>query len=384
MMNKTDYYAEEATLTAPPASRTQAKLYGRDFREYDDNDIESLLGKLSVDEMEELNSDFDPDNSMLPPSQRCKDQTTKSPTGPYQRENLLKHLEESAKNDPDWQEAVPYSPGLKRGKVFEPKEDTIEAIKKEDATPMPIELDIDEEDELDTMLVDAPEKDLVDLAGILGMHNVLNQGQYYNAVKGKGQDENTGFAFNNIVKAYQPRLVPDEGENDTDVEACIQQLEQGKEDLKDVNINNMKRVSKERIRSLIDAARNSKHIEQFSLSNTAIGDVEARGLIELIEESPTLKVLNVSSNYISPELLAKMLKATLKQQSLIEFRADNQRQSILGHQIEMDMMMSVEENETILRVGVSFQSMEARNRVAEALERNYERLRLKRLGKLPN
>lgn len=39
----------------------------------------------------------------------------------------------------------------------------------------------------------------------------------------------------------------------------------------------------------------------------------------------------------------------------------------------MDMMMSVEENETILRVGVSFQSMEARNRVAEALERNYER-----------
>lgn len=55
------YYAEEATLTAPPASRTQAKLYGREFREYDDNDIESLLGKLSVDEMEELNNDFDPD-----------------------------------------------------------------------------------------------------------------------------------------------------------------------------------------------------------------------------------------------------------------------------------------------------------------------------------
>jgi hypothetical protein len=48
----------------------------------------------------------------------------------------------------------------------------------------------------------------------------------------------------------------------------------------------------------------------------------------------------------------------------------------------MDIMQSIEENESILRVGVAFQSMEARHRVSEALERNYERLRLKRLGKL--
>lgn len=46
---------------------------------------------------------------------------------------------------------------------------------------------------------------------------------------------------------------------------------------------------------------------------------------------------------------------------------------MLGNQIEMDMMLTVEENESLLRVGVSFQSMEARHRVSEALERNYER-----------
>ncbi len=46
---------------------------------------------------------------------------------------------------------------------------------------------------------------------------------------------------------------------------------------------------------------------------------------------------------------------------------------MLGNQIEMDMMQSIEENETLLRVGISFQSMEARHRVSEALERNYER-----------
>lgn len=35
------------------------------------------------------------------------------------------------------------------------------------------------------------------------MHNVLNQNQYYNALKGKSQDENTGTTFDGVVKAYQ-------------------------------------------------------------------------------------------------------------------------------------------------------------------------------------
>ncbi len=50
---------------------------------------------------------------------------------------------------------------------------------------MPIELDLDDDDEddLDEALHGAPEKDLVDLAGILGMHNLLNQSQYYSALK---------------------------------------------------------------------------------------------------------------------------------------------------------------------------------------------------------
>lgn len=54
-----------------------------------------------------------------------------------------------------------------------------------------------------------------------GMHNVLNQSQYYNALKGRGQDESTGLSFNGVIKAYQPKIVPDEPENETDVEQCI-------------------------------------------------------------------------------------------------------------------------------------------------------------------
>ena len=91
---------------------------------------------------------------------------------------------------------------------------------------MPIELDLEDEDDesIEKALDSAPERDLVDLAGILGhfkqksinynksviitflgMHNVLNQPQYYNALKGKGQNEETGTTFTGVIKAYQPR-----------------------------------------------------------------------------------------------------------------------------------------------------------------------------------
>lgn len=43
-------------------------------------------------------------------------------------------------------------------------------------------------------------------------------------------------------------------------------------------------------------------------------------------------------------MIAKLLHATLKTQSLVEFHAENQRQSVMGNQIEMDIMLSVEDN----------------------------------------
>jgi len=46
--------------------------------------------------------------------------------------------------------------------------------------------------------------------------------------------------------------------------------------------------------------------------------------LELIERTDSLKILNIESNYISPEMIAKLLRATLTTQSLVEFHAENQ------------------------------------------------------------
>lgn len=163
------------------------------------------------------------------------------------------------------------------GTVFEEKsaniQDGVGRTGGDKKVPMPIMLDLDsdEDDEqgdhiIEKALDKAPEKDLVDLAGILGecflstcavilslgpkgriswvfqegnlveqlnlcclfvcllagMHNVLNQSQYYNALKGKAQDENSTTTFDGVIKAYQPRIVPDEPDNETNVDECIQ------------------------------------------------------------------------------------------------------------------------------------------------------------------
>ena len=69
-------------------------LFGKPLESYDSNtdDIDELLSKLTEAEIQELNNDIDPDNSLLPPSQRCRDQTTKAPTGPFDREKLIKFV----------------------------------------------------------------------------------------------------------------------------------------------------------------------------------------------------------------------------------------------------------------------------------------------------
>lgn len=40
------------------------KLYNKDLHEFDDKDIELLLTNLTIEELEDLNNDFDPDVSL--------------------------------------------------------------------------------------------------------------------------------------------------------------------------------------------------------------------------------------------------------------------------------------------------------------------------------
>ncbi|CAF4414490.1 unnamed protein product, partial [Rotaria magnacalcarata] len=61
--------------------------------------FDALLAALSAEDLEKVNDLIDPENSFLPASDRCKPQTTKTATGPYDRSKLLEFLTEQGKNE---------------------------------------------------------------------------------------------------------------------------------------------------------------------------------------------------------------------------------------------------------------------------------------------
>lgn len=126
-------------------------------------------------------------------------------------------------------------------------------------------------------------------------------------------------------------------------------------------------------------------------------DKTALLLAEAIEKSKTLRVLNVETNFISPPVIVKLVKALLKCPTIEEFRASNQvsfshsllfllfnvlnkclfkflkRSQVLGNKIEMEITDLVEKNTSLLRLGLHLEFNDARHRVAAHLQRNIDR-----------
>uniref|UniRef100_A0AAV2LNA8 Tudor domain-containing protein 7 n=1 Tax=Knipowitschia caucasica TaxID=637954 RepID=A0AAV2LNA8_KNICA len=127
----------------------------KEMEKYRDVDEDELLKKLSEEELQRLEDELeelDPDNALLPAGLRQKDQTKKAPTGTFQRDNLLAHLEKQAKEHPDQEDLVPFT-GEKRGKAWVPK-------KMVDPIMESVEL----EPELEEALASATDAELCDIA----------------------------------------------------------------------------------------------------------------------------------------------------------------------------------------------------------------------------
>ncbi|KAL8197209.1 UNVERIFIED_CONTAM: Tropomodulin-3 [Gekko kuhli] len=91
--------------------------FRKDLEKYKDLDEDEILGKLSEEELKQLESvldDLDPENALLPAGFRQKDQTVKKPSGPFDREKLLAYLEKQALEHKDREDVVPFT-GEKKG-----------------------------------------------------------------------------------------------------------------------------------------------------------------------------------------------------------------------------------------------------------------------------
>ncbi|DAA25285.1 TPA: tropomodulin 3 (ubiquitous)-like [Bos taurus] len=100
-----------------------ALSFRKDLEKYKDLDEDELLGNLSEVELKQLETvldDLDPENALLPAGFRQKNQTSKSATGPFDREHLLSYLEKEALEHKDREDYVPYTGEKKESGLLSP------------------------------------------------------------------------------------------------------------------------------------------------------------------------------------------------------------------------------------------------------------------------
>lgn len=83
-------------------------------------------------------------------------------------------------------------------------------------------------------------------------------------------------------------------------------------------------IADKQFEQLFESLPGNEHLEVLSLTNVGLTDKMALLLAEAIEKSKTLRVLNVETNFISPPLIVRLVKALLKARTIEEFRASNQ------------------------------------------------------------
>ncbi|XP_004709489.2 tropomodulin-2 [Echinops telfairi] len=325
------------TAHAEGSTEAMALPFQKELEKYKNIDEDELLGKLSEEELKQLENvldDLDPESALLPAGLRQKDQTQKAATGPFDREHLLMYLEKEALEQKDREDFVPFT-GEKKGKahrgVFIPKEKPVEPLKEEKVTLDP---------ELEEALAGASDTELYDLAAVLGVHSLLNNPKF---------DEETPCA------------------------------ESGKAAVRSKLMGNV-------CSGVAAEWPTNTHVKKFSLAATRSNDPTLlvtpfshnQAFAEMLKVNKTLKSLNIESNFITGAGILALVEALRENATLTEVKIDNQRQQ-LGTAVEMGIAQMLEENSSILKFGYQFTKQGPRTRVAAAITKNNDLVRKKRV-----
>uniref|UniRef100_A0A5F4W517 Tropomodulin 3 n=1 Tax=Callithrix jacchus TaxID=9483 RepID=A0A5F4W517_CALJA len=335
--------------------------FRKDLEKYKDLDEDELLGNLSETELKQLETvldDLDPENALLPAGFRQKNQTSKSATGPFDREHLLSYLEKEALEHKDREDYVPYT-GEKKGKIFIPKQKPIQTFTEEKVSLDP---------ELEEALTSASDTELCDLAGIMGME-LLNL--FFNICIHYNSYQLLLFSCitADVVKGEKIPPVFDEPPNPTNVEETLKRIKENDAHLVEVNLNNIKNIPIPTLKDFAKALETNTHVKCFSLAATRSNDPVAAAFAEMLKANKTLKSLNVESNFITGAGILALIDALRDNETLAELKIDNQRQQ-LGTAVELEMAKMLEENTNILKFGYQFTQQGPRTRAANAITKN--------------
>ncbi|KAF1392633.1 hypothetical protein EPR50_G00002630 [Perca flavescens] len=341
-----------------------ALSFKKDLEKYKDLDEDEILNKLTAEELKQLETaleEIDPENALLPAGLRQKDHTTKTATGSFNREGLLKYLEKEAMEYKDREDVVPFT-GERKGKAFVPKQKPMETRQEEVTTLDP---------ELEEALSSATDTELCDLAAILGVHTLVTSSQTYDGTTSKE-------GYNNVIKGEKMNPVFDEPPNPTNVEETLQRIKSNDSSLTEVNLNNIKNIPIPTLKDFAKAMEKNTTVKKFSLAATRSNDPIAVAFSDMLRENKTLRALNLESNFITGAGVQALVDALRDNDTLTEIKIDNQRQQ-LGTTVEMEIAKMLEENNNIVKFGYHFTQQGPRSRAAAAITKNNDLVRKKRV-----
>lgn len=341
-----------------------------DLDEFKDIDEDALVEGLSPEELADLNAAIDPENALLPVHERQINQTDKENTGPFNRQHLLEHLEEQAKNVEEREDYVPYKKET-RGKVWQPKE---KPGKKEAQPLLP--------DDLSEVLDNATEEEMLELAAILGVHSMLTQSQSHWAEK-----TDSGKALRGSgLKKYKPGIVkatkikkPDlTAVNELNLGKAMNQLKNNDPKLTNLNLNNHPEATVEVLEDVAKALLTNTNLKHVQLANTQMTDKTAKLFADVLNKNKTLETLNLESNFLTGVGIMAIMNVLETNTTLQALRLSNQC-AVIGSQVEQKIVTSLEKNTTLLSFGMSFDTQGPRVRAAELMVRNNDSIRMERV-----
>jgi len=312
---------------------------------------------LSPDEVAEL-AECDPDDSSMPPYMRCAYRCDKEPTqwkGEENREALSQALKDQALAVADKEEAVKWVAGTVRGKVYVPRVEEVQTKEydsdDDDEAPQHTTT-VSYDDEYGQALMTATPTDIQDIADILGV------------------------TFQEHCMATPLKVYPAEAPNNTNIDEVIKQATANDPELQDINLNNLKYISKEKWAALFAALKDNSVVECLSACNCDMTDTIANFLCECLESNKTLRALNLESNSITADMVLSIIKSTANTKGLEELRVSNQfTGQFLGSALEYAIIELLPKVPHLVKLGVRMEFRDSLNKCAMALAKNLDRRR---------
>ena len=366
------------------------------------------LSDRDINELAIFLSDLDTSGTVIeksesvPASERNTYHSTKSPSEGFDRNKLLNFLDKQAAQYQPKDHYEPYT-GEKKGKPWRPKKEVRKYdLRTEQTDKIPTAEDWE-------MMIDvASEEDIADLAALLGLGHLVNQDQYQAAQKILAEDkkqraEGKGAISSGLEEQINLRntgkldsLTPSKVKsgavkmdiplkigaeiNSADIDDVIKRAMDNDQSLTEINLNNIKNISKEKFANLLKALKNNRTAKKVLLANTRMEDCVAFALADVMEGNDVIEVLNVESNFLSGAGgLLRLCEAVEKNTTLKELRVANQF-TRAGQAVEMKMAEILQINKTITKFGYNFDAPGPRNIATNAIQRNVEISRKIRRG----